>query len=219
MNKTLAAAISIAAVFLFLLAELLWHCDPLIECAFGIRKVSFPSMSEITSSSVVLIGMPGAGKSTIGEALALRSGAQFVDTDRLIEQREGLSLQALLDAKGYEYLRAIEAEVLSAGKFVNQVVATGGSAVYSRAAMANLRQFGPCVFIDIPLSEIIRRVQNFTQRGIAGPPGQDLQGVYSERLPLYRRYADITINGDGLGESELLAAVEGALANYDSAGV
>jgi shikimate kinase len=176
-------------------------------------------MSEITSSSVVLIGMPGAGKSTIGEALALRSGAQFVDTDRLIAQREGLSLQALLDANGYEYLRAIEAEVLLAGKFINQVVATGGSAVYSAAAMAHLRQFGIFVFIDISLPEIIRRVQNFTRRGIAGPLGQDLQGVFIERLPLYRRYADITIDGDGLGESELLAAVELALANYDGSGV
>jgi shikimate kinase len=176
-------------------------------------------MSEITSSSVVLIGMPGAGKSTIGKALALRSGAQFVDTDRLIAQREGLSLQALLDANGYEYLRAIEAEVLLAGKFVNQVVATGGSAVYSSAAMAHLRQFGTFVFIDISLPEIIRRVQNFTQRGIAGPLGQDLQGVFIERLPLYRRYADITIDGDGLVESELLAAVELALANDHGSGV
>ena len=126
-------------------------------------------MSDSVSSSLVLIGMPGAGKSTIGEALALQSGLTFVDTDRLIEQREGRSLQAILDEEGYQQLRRIEAEVLQSSDFSNKVVATGGSAVYSSAAMTHLRQFGPCIFIDIPLLEIVRRVQNFAERGIADP--------------------------------------------------
>ncbi|MBQ0795496.1 MULTISPECIES: shikimate kinase [Zhongshania] len=173
-------------------------------------------MSDNVSSSLVLIGMPGAGKSTIGEALALQSGLTFVDTDRLIEQREGRSLQAILDEEGYQRLRRIEAEVLQSSDFSNKVVATGGSAVYSSAAMTHLRQFGPCVFIDIPLREIVRRVQNFAERGIAGPVGQDLQGVYAERLPLYRRYADITVDGSGLDETALLAKVLASIADSNN---
>ena len=164
------------------------------------------------STSVVLIGMPGAGKSTIGRALALQRGVQFVDTDHLIESQEGKTLQALLDKHGYQYLRAIEERVLLNHAFSKQVVATGGSAVYSAAAMSKLRQYGPCVFLDIAYQDIVERVNNCAERGIAGPPGQDLHAVYRERLPLYRRYADITVDGTGLNEVELLAAVESALA-------
>lgn len=172
-------------------------------------------MFENAPSSVVLIGMPGAGKSTIGQALAIARGQDFVDTDRLIEQREGKSLQAILDLQGYRQLRTIEADVLQQNDFSNKVVATGGSAVYSAAAMAHIRQFGPCVFIDIPLAEIVRRVSNFSERGIAGPPGQNLQGVYAERLPLYRRYADISVDGSALDEAGLLARVVASLAEYN----
>lgn len=172
-------------------------------------------MSENAPSSVVLIGMPGAGKSTIGRALALARGVDFVDTDRLIEQREGKSLQAIRDIHGYQELRKIEADVLQNSDFSNQVVATGGSAVYSAAAMAHLGKFGPCVFIDIPLAEIIRRVSNFSERGVAGPPGQDLRGVYAERLPLYRRYANIRVDGSALDEAGLLARVAASLAEYN----
>lgn len=160
---------------------------------------------------IVLIGMPGAGKSTIGGLLAARRGRPLVDTDHLIELREGESLQSILDRRGYLALRAIEEQVLLANDFAGQIVATGGSAVYSAAAMAHLKRFGPCVFLDIPLEEITTRVQNLESRGIAGPQGLGLAQVYAERLPLYRRYADMTIDGAGLDESGLLAAIEAAL--------
>ncbi|WP_269620672.1 shikimate kinase [Zhongshania sp. BJYM1] len=188
----------------------LWHCDPW----FGKSEALLLSMSKVMSFSVVLIGMPGAGKSTIGRTLALQRGVEFVDTDRLIEEREGQTLQALLDRYGYLRLRAIEADVLQTSDFSNKVVATGGSAVYSEAAMNSLRKYGPSVFIDIPLTEIVERVKNFAQRGIAGPPGQDLSGVYTERRPLYLRYADIRVDGSQLDEAQLLAAVVSALADY-----
>lgn len=160
---------------------------------------------------IVLIGMPGAGKSTIGGLLAARRGMPLVDTDHLIELREGESLQSILDRRGYLALRAIEERVLLGNDFTGQVVATGGSAVYSAAAMAHLKRFGLCVFLDIPLDEITMRVQNLESRGIAGPPGLGLAQVYAERLPLYRRYADMIIDGAGLDESGLLAALETAL--------
>jgi shikimate kinase len=161
---------------------------------------------------IVLIGMPGAGKSTIGGLLAARLGKPLVDTDHLIEEAEGKSLQAILDQCGYLTLRAIEEQVLLANDFAGQVVATGGSAVYSAAAMAHLKRFGLCVFLDVPLEEITARVQNLASRGIAGPPGLGLAQVYAERLPLYHRYADLVIEGAGLDEPALLAAVERALA-------
>ncbi len=160
---------------------------------------------------IVLIGMPGAGKSTIGGLLATRRGMPLTDTDHLIELREGESLQSILDRRGYLALRSIEERVLLANDFTGQVVATGGSAVYSAAAMAHLRRFGLCVFLDIPLDEITTRVQNLESRGIAGPPGLGLAQVYAERLPLYRRYADMIIDGAGLDESGLLAELETAL--------
>ncbi|WP_373084536.1 shikimate kinase [Zhongshania sp.] len=160
---------------------------------------------------IVLIGMPGAGKSTIGTGLAQRHGLPLVDTDRLIEREEGQSLQAILDQRGYLALRSIEERVLLANNFTGKVVATGGSAVYSTAAMAHLKCFGPCVFLDIPLAEITARVQNLESRGIAGPPGLSLADVYAERLPLYRQYADIVVAGGGLDEQGLLLALEAAL--------
>ena len=162
-------------------------------------------------AAIILIGMPGAGKSTIGVRLATQRGMPLIDTDRLIEQREGLTLQAILDQRGYLALRSIEEQALINHNFTGQIVATGGSAVYSAAAMAHLKRFGPCVFLDIPLDEILNRVQNLASRGIAGPLGLGLAEVYAERLPLYRQYADIIIDGADLGELALLTAVEAAL--------
>jgi shikimate kinase len=162
-------------------------------------------------TAIILIGMPGAGKSTIGVRLATQRSMPLIDTDRLIEQREGLTLQTILDERGYLALRQIEAQVLINHRFTGQIVATGGSAVYSAEAMAHLKRFGPCVFLDIPLDEILNRVQNLDSRGIAGPPGLGLAEVYAERLPLYRQYADIIIDGANLDELALLAEVESAL--------
>jgi shikimate kinase len=168
-------------------------------------------MSLVTWPSITLIGMPGAGKTTIGEQLARKRGQVFCDTDRLIEQREGKSLQAILDHRGYLVLRQIEEQVLLAQDFSAQVIASGGSAVYSAKAMIHVGKFGPRVFLDIPVEEIEQRVQNFAVRGIAGAPGQSLIDLYAERQPLYERFADLRIDGAGLNEAQLLTAVEAAL--------
>ncbi len=147
-------------------------------------------------TSVVLIGMPGAGKSTVGVLLAKALGFDFIDTDLLIQLREHRTLQEILDSDGYQHLRAIEAEVLLALEPDGMVIATGGSAVYSERAMRHLKAHGPAVFLDVPLDVLRRRVGDLGCRGIAGPPGSTFESLAAERIPLYRRYADIVVDAD-----------------------
>lgn len=157
-------------------------------------------------ASVVLIGMPGAGKTTLGRALAERRGRPFVDTDRLIEQLQGRSLQGLLDELGYQKLRDLEAgAIVQAVLPEAAVIATGGSVVYREEAMRRLRQEGDCVYLEISLATVEARVKNLLSRGFSRAPGQSLVDVFEERQSLYRRYADHTIVCDGRSEQSVLA--------------
>lgn len=151
-------------------------------------------MTEAVGSSLVLVGMPGAGKSTVGLLLAKELVKEFVDTDVLVQVREGKSLQDIVLDHGFQYLRELEESVLLESRFGNHVVATGGSVIYSEAGMQHLKRAGRVVFLDAPLAVLEQRLHNFSYRGIAGPPGQTLAQLYDERLPLYRRHADITID-------------------------
>jgi shikimate kinase len=145
-------------------------------------------------NSIVLIGMPGAGKSTLGVLLAKELGMGFVDTDVAIQVREGKTLQEILDASDYINLRAIEEQVLLSEQIDGKVVATGGSAVYSEAGMQRLKASATVVFLDVPLAELAKRISNFDSRGIARKPQQSLESLYEERCILYRAYADIRID-------------------------
>lgn len=145
-------------------------------------------------SNIVLIGMPGAGKSTVGVVLAKTAALEFVDTDLLIQKQTGRKLQEIIDNDGIDTFLKIEGEVISKVDCKNSVIATGGSAVFSENAMNNLRRDGVIVFLDVPLTEIKRRVDNITTRGIAMKSGETLETVYNERLPLYKKYADITVD-------------------------
>ena len=145
-------------------------------------------------SNIVLIGMPGAGKSTVGVVLAKTAALEFVDTDLLIQKQTGKKLQEIIDNDGIDEFLKIEGEVISKVDCKNSVIATGGSAVFSENAMNNLRRDGVIVFLDVPLSEIKRRVDNITTRGIAMKPGETLETVYNERLPLYKKYADVIVD-------------------------
>ncbi len=145
-------------------------------------------------NNIILIGMPGCGKSTVGVLLAKLLGYNFIDTDLLIQSRENKKLYEIINENGLEYFSKIESEVLSALKCEKSVIATGGSAVYSKVGMENLKSLGRVVYLFVPLKEIKRRVTNLSTRGVAIKDGQTLTDLYKEREPLYRHYADITVD-------------------------
>jgi shikimate kinase len=149
-------------------------------------------------NTISLIGMPGAGKSTVGVLLAKQLGLSFVDTDLVIQTRAHATLQEILEGKGYQILRRLEQQVLLDISLEETLVSTGGSAVYSKPGMSRLGAAGPVVFIDVDLDVLRQRVDNEDQRGIARAPGQEFRCVYEERLPLYRQYAALTVQASGM---------------------
>lgn len=154
-----------------------------------------------SQKNLVLIGMPGAGKSTIGVLLAKRLGLDFLDTDILIQNREGMTLQEIVDSVGPARFRQIEEQVLGGLRVNRSVIATGGSAVYGTKAMLNLSVNGLIIYLSCPLRVIEQRVNNHDTRGLARTPGQTLEDLFRERAPLYGQYADITVEiGDELPE-------------------
>ena len=158
--------------------------------------------------NIILIGMPGAGKSTVGVLLAKRLGYNFVDTDLLLQAQQKARLQEIIAAVGLEGFKAVEEEVLCGLVTSHSVIATGGSAVYSERAMARLKKLGQTVFIDIPLQELLGRVNDMDSRGLVIGPDESYEHLYTERQPLYRHYADVTIPGGGLTVEGVAAAIE-----------
>lgn len=167
-----------------------------------------------SQDNLVLIGMPGAGKSTVGVLLAKRLGFDFLDTDVLIQTLEGRTLQEIVDAEGAEQLRRIEERVLSGLKASHSVIATGGSAVYSAKAMSALGASGLIVNLYYSLSVIERRVNNHDTRGLVKAPGQSFSDLYQERIPLYQQYADITIDAADEAPDQVVERVIEAIGNH-----
>ena len=155
--------------------------------------------------------MPGSGKSTVGVILAKLTSRSFVDTDVLIQTRQGRSLQDIVDGDGYLSLRAIEEKTLLGLDLRSHVIATGGSAVYSTAAMQHLKADGAIVFLDVNLETLKVRVTDYDTRGLAKRPDQNVDDLFAERSALYRKYADITIACEGLGHEEVCARIIQAL--------
>lgn len=147
-------------------------------------------------NNVVLIGMPGSGKSTVGVVLAKTAALAFVDTDLLIQSHSGESLQSIVDGNGYEALRRVEEQVLCNLDVTGHVIATGGSAVYSERAMRHLKCNSVIVFLDISLATVRQRIGDFSLRGISKRPDQTLEELFAERRVLYTRYADLVVHGE-----------------------
>ena len=169
-------------------------------------------MDDLTASrNVVLIGMPGVGKSTVGVLLAKRLGFAFIDTDIFIQVREGRSLQAIIQAHGADEFCRIEENYILSLAVGSHVIAPGGSVVYRPNAMAHLKANGIAVHLDIAVERLKRRLDDVDARGVVIAPGQTIEGLFAERRPLYLRYADATVVTDGLTPNQVVGHVLAAL--------
>ena len=140
-------------------------------------------------NSISLIGMAGAGKSTVGKELAKILNFRLVDSDTLIEEQYEKSLQNILEDEGYIKLREIENLVLKKLRLHETILSTGGSAVYSDEAMQHIQQYSKVIFLDVPFDQIIERVPSFLERGFAKAPSQSIEEAFEERLELYKKYS------------------------------
>lgn len=161
--------------------------------------------------NIVLVGMPGTGKSTVGVLLAKSLLMNFTDTDLIIQQKYNTALQNIIRERGTDAFIEIEDSVLSEIKAENSVIATGGSAVYGERAMANLKASGITVYLDTPLCELEKRLSNIHTRGVAMKEGTSLKELFEEREPLYKKYADITVKCENMTAEECVDKIIDAL--------
>ena len=147
-------------------------------------------------NNIILVGMPGAGKSTVGVVLAKRLGYSFVDSDLVIQERYGKKLHQLITEHGVEGFWGIENQVNASLDVENCVIATGGSAIYGQEAMEHFREIGTVIYLRLSLREIAKRLGDLKARGVTLKDGQSLKDLYKERVPLYEKYAHMTIRCD-----------------------
>lgn len=149
-------------------------------------------------NNIILIGMPGSGKSTVGVVLAKMLGYNFIDTDLLIQEQNGALLQDIIDRDGNEAFLETEARSIKTLDCEKSVIATGGSAVLHPEGLKKLKNLGALVYLRHPFGEIDKRISNLDSRGVTLGEGQTLRDLYDYREPIYRSAADITINAEGL---------------------
>lgn len=166
------------------------------------------------ADNVALIGMPAAGKTAVGERLAARTERRFVDTDSLIRQSERATLEEIIAAHGVEGFRKIETRCIAELDCRHCVISTGGSVIYSEAAMQHLGRIAVRVYLDVPLDELERRIGDLDARGVLHAPGQDLAGLLEERRPLYERWADVRVRCGGLDHEAVVDSIIEALAAH-----
>lgn len=159
--------------------------------------------------NVVLIGMPGVGKSTVGVVLAKRLGYRFIDSDLVIQERYGKLLHQLIEEHGVEGFWQIENQVNASLEEEASVIATGGSVVYGQEAMEHLREIGRVVYLELPYEDIAERLGDLNARGVTLSPGQTLKDLYEERIPLYEKYAHITVECRGKSLREIVTEIAG----------
>ena len=158
--------------------------------------------------NIILIGMPGCGKSTVGVVLAKTMGYRFTDSDLVIQETEGRLLCEIIEQEGTEGFNEIEDRINSGINVESTVIATGGSVVYGKNAMEHFKKTGVIVYIRLPYEEVKNRLGNLTERGVSMKKGQTLEQLYKERVPLYEKYADIIIDAGGKSISETALCIK-----------
>ena len=166
---------------------------------------------KMSKENIVLIGMPGAGKSTVGVVLAKNMGYSFVDSDLLIQEQEGKLLHEIIQQRGLDGFNEVEDQVNAAIRASHCVIATGGSVVYGRQAMTHLKQIGIVVYLSLPYEELTERLGDLNERGVSIREGQTLADLMQERMPLYEKYADITIDCAGRQIREIVQMIREAV--------
>ncbi len=163
----------------------------------------------MSKENIVLIGMPGVGKSTVGVILAKVLGYQFIDADLVIQKRENRLLHEIISEEGLDgFLKAEEnANVYIAQNEEKSIVATGGSVVYCEKAMQELKKTGRVIYLELEYDHLKKRLGNLKGRGVVLKDGQDLRGLYEERIPLYEKYADLTVNEKNLDVEQTLQKI------------
>ena len=158
-------------------------------------------------NNIVLIGMPGVGKSTVGVILAKELGYQFLDADLLIQKRENRLLKEIIEQEGVDGFIAIENQVNASIEADRTVVATGGSVVYGEEAMAHLKKIATVIYLRLSYEELEKRLGNLKNRGVVLREGQTLKDLYEERIKLYEKYADLIVDEENKGIEETLQAI------------
>lgn len=165
-------------------------------------------------NNIVLIGMPGAGKSTVGVILAKVLGYHFIDSDLLIQEKENCLLKDIIERDGLDGLIAVEQQVNSEIQTENSVIATGGSVIYGVKAMEHLGDIGVVVYIKLSFRTINKRLGDIKQRGVVFREGQTLASLYEERCPLYEKYANVIIDAENLNTEEVMEKIAAEVKKY-----
>lgn len=158
-------------------------------------------------NNVILIGMPTSGKSTIGVVLAKKIGFDFIDTDLLIQKEESRLLSEIIDEEGIEGFLQIENRVNKNIEAKSSVISPGGSVVYCEEAMEHYKKIGTIIYLEVPFPEIEKRLANAKSRGVVLKENQSLKDLYDERVPLFKKYANIIINEEGLDISDTIRTI------------
>lgn len=166
--------------------------------------------------NIILIGMPGCGKSTIGVVLAKKLGYRFVDSDLLIQEQYGMTLERLIEQYGDKGFIDIENDVNKSIDISRSVIATGGSAVYGEEAMEHFKQIGTVIYIDIPTEEICERIGSLKERGVVSNGKTTIEEIFEDRKRLYRKYADITVRFDNRLLREAVEEIYELIVNKDN---
>ncbi len=170
----------------------------------------------MSTNNIVLIGMPGVGKSTIGVILAKVLGYQFLDADLVIQEKEGKLLREIIEEVGTEGFIQVENRVNASIDVAKTVIATGGSVVYGKEAMEHLKEIGTVVYLQVPFDILEKRLSDIKGRGVVLREGQTLYDLFMERTPLYEKYADIFISEENLNVEQTVELLTEKLMNLNS---